>query len=249
MKKMTALIGLTLILSACSTDEAPAPSPVSHSLPPKIMLDVQSINLADRSGLQPASSPYNSNHFSPTISEAIKQWATDRLQAAGQNGQAIIVIKDASLIAQPLPIKQGMDGWFTRQQGTKYIGRAELSIEANGNEGFATTDATAMRTVTLPEDPSPMERQEAYYTLLNGLMKDLGQNLESGIQTHMAPFITSGSAMSSMNNGLPPAPMMDRPATPSMPGVGNSGYGAPPQDPTPSAAAPVAIPLSGSYAQ
>jgi hypothetical protein len=191
MKRLIAAFGLLLALTACESEQAPPPAHTSRVAPPKIALDVQVINLADRSGLQPTNSPYNGNRFTPTISDAIKQWAADRLQAAGQSGQAIIVIKDASLIAQPMPVKQGMDGWFTRQQGVKYIGRAEVSIEANGRPGFALADAVATRATTLPENPTAIEKQDAYYTLLNGLMKDLGQNLETGIQTHMGGFIVT----------------------------------------------------------
>jgi hypothetical protein len=191
MKKLFAAFGLLLALSACETEQAPPPAHSAHTLPPKISLDVQAINLADRSGLQPNSSPYNTDRFTPTISEAIRQWASDRLQAAGQSGQAIIVIKDASLIQQPLPVSHGIDGWFTRQQGVKYIARAEVSLEANGRPGFALTDAVATRAVTLPEDPTPVEKQDAYFSLLNGLMKDLGQNMETGIQTHMGGFIVT----------------------------------------------------------
>jgi len=193
MKKLSAAFGLLISLAACSSEPLP-PVPSSHTLPPKIVLDVQSINLADRSQ-QPPNSPYLTNHFTPTINDAIKQWAMDRLQAAGQTGQAIVLIKDASLTAQPLAMKDGMDSWFTRQQGVKYVARAEVSVEANGREGFATADAVATRAVTLPENPTPMERQEAYYSLLNGLMKDLGQNLDGAIQTHMSNFIITAPIM------------------------------------------------------
>ncbi len=190
MKKLTAAFGMMLALTACSYEQAP-PLPVSHVLPPKIALNVRAVNLADRSGIQPPNSPYNTNHFTPTIAEAIKQWAGDRLQAVGQNGQAIIVIKDASLTAQPLAVQDGFDSWFTRQQGLKYMGHADVSIEASGSGGFAVTDASASRVLTLPENPTAMEKQDAYYTMLNGLMKDLGENLDSGIQAHMSNFITT----------------------------------------------------------
>jgi hypothetical protein len=191
MKKMTAVFSLMIALGACASEQTPLPPVVNHILPPKITLDVQTISLADRSGMQPASSPYKSNHFTPTIAEAIRQWAGDRLQANGTSGQAIIVIKEASLVAQPLAVKDGIDSWFTRQQGEKYIGRADVSIEATGVGGFAVTDASASRILTLPENPTAIEKQDAYFTMLNGLMKDLGQNLETGIQAHMSRFITS----------------------------------------------------------
>ena len=189
MKKVVLLAGL-IAVTACA-ETLPPPTPVAQTLPPKIGFTVQSINLTDRSGLQPSASPYNGNHFSPTIADAIKQWASDRLQATGGSGQAIVVIKDATLMSQPLPMEKGISGWFTRQQAEKYTGRADVTIEANGPQGFASTDATAVRSVSLPENATPLERQDAYYTLLNGLMKDLGQNLDAGIQTHMGSFLAN----------------------------------------------------------
>ena len=191
MKKIAATLGLVAVLAACSSEQMP---PVTDHTPlPKISLDVQAITLTDRSGLQRTGSPYNSNHFSPTIAEDIKKWAGNRLQAVGQTGQAIVIIKDASLVEIPLQKKTGMDSWFTRQQGVRYTGHAEVTIEAKGKEGgrdgFATTEAVATHSVTLPENPSPIEKQDAYYALLTGLMKDLEQSLDSGIQAHMGTFI------------------------------------------------------------
>ena len=188
MKKTFAALGVILALTACSAEPAP-PMAVKQVLPPKMSVNVQAINLADRSGIQPANSPYKTNKFSPTISESIKQWASDRLQAVGTSGQAVIIIKEASLTEQKVPTKEGFEGWFTREQGVKYIGRAEVTVEAHSPQGYAVTDASASRTVSLPENPNPMERQEAYYNLINGLMTDLGKNLDSGIQTHMGNFI------------------------------------------------------------
>ena len=191
MKKIAVTLGLVTILAACSSE--PMPPITGHTPRAKISLDVQSITLADRSGPQMAGSPYNSNRFSPTIAEDIKKWAGNRLQAVGQAGQAIVIIKDASLTEIPLPKKTGMDSWFTRQQGVRYTGHAEVTVEAKGKEGgrdgFATTEAVATHSVTLPENPSPIEKQDAYYALLTGLMKDLEQSLDSGIQAHMGTFI------------------------------------------------------------
>ena len=191
MKKIMVTLGLVAALAACSSGTmTPLPD---HTARTKISLDVQAITLADRSALQMSGSPYASNHFSPTIAEDIKQWAGNRLQAVGQTGQAIVIIKDASLTEAPLPLKTGMDSWFTRQQGVRYTGHAEVSVEARGKEGgrdgFATTEAVATHSVTLPENPSPIEKQDAYYALLTGLMKDLEQSLDSGIQAHMGTFI------------------------------------------------------------
>lgn len=197
MKKLIALVGLSFALVACADGQTTPSVTFSRPMQPKLALDVQTISLTDRTTLQPANSPYNSNNFSPTIADAIKQWAGDRLQAVGQTGNAIVVIKDATLTAQPIATQSGMESWFTRQQSVKYVGRAEVSIEANGRNGFAMADGTAARSVTLPEDPTPAERQDAYTNLLNGLMKDLAQNLDAAIQSHMGGFIMRAPTLGS----------------------------------------------------
>jgi len=190
MKKLTVALGLILSLTACS-HEYRRPEVENRELLPKIGINVKRISLADRSGMQPTNSPYKNNSFSPTISQSIKQWASDRLQANGQDGQAIIVIKEASLARYSMPMEGGIDRLILRQQATKYIAKAEVALEASGPNGYAVTEATATRAVSLPEDPSEFEKQDAYYILLKGLMKDLGENLETGIHTHMAGFVTT----------------------------------------------------------
>ena len=188
MKNILFAASLIAVLAACTTDQPAVPARMDYSLPPKISLDVQSINLVDRNPLQPASSPYNSNHFEPTIDEAIRQWAKDRLQAVGPSGQAVVIIKDASLTQQGVPHETD---WFTRQQGNKYLAHAEVDLEAKGHEGYALASAQANRFETLLDNATEAERQAAYYKILNGLMKDLGQNLEASIQTHMHDFVVT----------------------------------------------------------
>lgn len=219
MKKILAICGLALALTGCADEPVMVPAPTAYALPPKMMLNVKVINLADRSGKQQMNSPYKNNDFNPTIAEAMKQWAGDRLQAVGTNGQAIIVIKDAALIAQSLFTSDSIDTWFTRQQGLKYTGHAEISLEATAAPGFAMADASATRSVTLPEHPSAEERRQAYYTLLNGLMRDLGQNMDASIQAHMSDFLVSSptygvsaipTAPTTSSTGMMnPAPMTD----------------------------------------
>lgn len=259
MKKSLLASSLILALAACADDAIPPPAAYTPVLGPKIALNLRVISLADRSGIQPANSPYASNHFSPTVAEAIKQWASDHLQAVGQTGDAIIIIKDASLNAQPLPMKDDIDSWFTRQQASKYLGHADVSIEANGPQGFAMADASASRVLTLPEDPTDIEKQDAYATMLNGLMKDLGPNLESAIRSHMNIFVTDmpayGTTVLPTSNTAPqvtPLPQsMNAPIIqPPVMGASNSAsiYAVAMPDASPAAASAstvATIPLSG----
>ncbi len=221
IKNAVAAFSFALLLAACAGDAPPPIASTEKPRLPKIALDVKTVSLADRSGAQ-TSSVFKANSFSPTIAEAIKQWAVDRLQAAGQTGNAIVLIKDASLVAQPISVKK--DGFFddllTRHQGVKYIGHAEVSIEASGREGYAMASADATRVLTLPENPTSLEKQEAYYAMLNGLMKDLGEHLDSGIKQHMSSMIVDASV-----NAAPVAPVSPSVSS-SSPAIEMSGQGA-----------------------
>jgi len=223
MKKTLAACCLVLALSACADDPLPPLASAPREVPQKIGMNVRVITLTDRSKAQQPDASNIASTFKPTISDAIKRWASGRLQATGAAGQAVITIKEASLVEKPLPIEDGMSGWFTRQQASEYIGRATVSIEASNQNGFANTDASASRKLTLPEDPSDIEEQDAYMSLLDGLMEDLSQNLDKGIYSHMSAFVGAASTeptqpMPQANSGVMPAAVMQQPqAIPPMP--------------------------------
>ncbi|MDD3029698.1 MAG: hypothetical protein PHS57_05400 [Alphaproteobacteria bacterium] len=193
MKRLSAALFFLVALNACAMqgEEPLSQTEEQKVLSPKISLDVKSITLTDRSSGQPMAPFYDSEDFSPSLPEAIKQWAVDHLQARGRSGQAIIVIKKASFVSQPIPTEEGIESWFVRQQASKYVARVDVSIEASGPNGFAVTDASAYRTVTLPENPTSLERKTAYQAMLDGVMQDLGDNLDAGIHKHMVNFLVA----------------------------------------------------------
>lgn len=186
MKKITSALALIALLSACSAEPTTRVKP-DLGVANRINLDVQSVTLTDRSGLQPSDSPYNSNHFQPTIAEGIRQWSADHLQASGTSGEALIIIKDATLTAAAIPHP---GDWMTREQTSKYSAHAEVELQIKGRgDSYALASAQASRYETLPENPSEIEKQNAYTTLLNGLIRDLGQSLEASMRDHLQSFI------------------------------------------------------------
>lgn len=196
MKNIALTLAGLLILTSCAAD-TPKVVRTDTGAGSKISLDVQTISLADRSGIQPADSPYNTNHFTPTISDSIRQWASAHLQATGTSGEAIVIIKDATLSSQALPYARD---FFTRQQASKYTGHAEVEIEIKGHAGdYAIGNAEATRFETLPENPTDLEKQNAYTTVLNGLMRDLSQNIDISLHDHMQNYTGNGPVI---ENGM-----------------------------------------------
>ena len=187
MKKILCAFALTLLLVACAADE-PAPVKQDVDLSPKINLDVLTVVVIDRSDSLLGATPYATNNFQPTIANAMRQWATSKLIAVGTTGEAIVVIRDASLKSEPL---HHTDDMFTRQQTSKYVGHAELEIDVSGREGHGQVLADASYFDTLPEEPTVLERQNAYTTLLNALMRDLSNNVRGGVRDHLGAFVVT----------------------------------------------------------
>lgn len=196
MRKHHALIVLVLSLIAmagCSSAPPVAVQPFADTAAP-IKLDVLTVTVLDRSPAQPLRSPYNTNNFQPTIANAIRHWASDKLVAVGTTGEAVVTIRDASLDAQSL--KHG-DDLFTREQASQYVAHAAVTIDVHGRAGqgasatqlSGTVNAEASRHETLPENPTPIERQNAYFKVYNGLMQDLSANLKMAIDSHLRDFI------------------------------------------------------------
>ena len=235
MKKRIAALAFITLLAACADTPAPPPKR-EYVLPPKINLDVQSLSLTDRSGMQSANSPYNSNDFQPTIAQAVRQWAKDRLQAVGAEGQAMVIIKDASLVQQAIPYEHDI---FTRQQASKYVAHVSIDVEAKGREGYAVASAEASRFVTLPENPTVAERQKAYFDVLNGLMRDVGTKLEGSIQDHMHDFVITVPMFDGSAPGSVPPVSVSVPVSGTVPLSGPNSMSGP---------SPMLMDTTGAYA-
>ncbi|HEU0118428.1 MAG TPA: hypothetical protein VFR09_07320 [Alphaproteobacteria bacterium] len=184
MKKLASAFALSILLAACSS--APPPKVASDfGAPSKINLDVKTVSLTDRSNAT------DGVHMQPSVADAIKQWSTDHLQAAGSAGEAIVVIKDASVVQQAIP-HEGQ--WFTREQTSKYNAHVEVELQIKGQgDSYAIASAQASRYETLPENATEAEKQNAYMTVLNGLVRDLGQNLNGSIHEHLQHFVMDSS--------------------------------------------------------
>ncbi len=218
MKRLLTLAALAL-LAACSSDSRPEPITLDYSQLGKIYLDANDLRIVNRAKSAPQWSPYVGHLFEPKLTDAVNRWAADRLQATGQMGHATLIIKDANVTEQSLATASDFESMFTRQQASKYIGRIEVSLEAqspvDGSVSMASAQAT--HAVTLPEAPTEDEKYDAYARLLSSLMTELDKNLDRAIRSHMSRFVLSGPSAAKETPTLPPsAPRMDSAMPPLM---------------------------------
>jgi hypothetical protein len=195
MKKIIASFALLFSLAACAENQPPPVKPEADTSA-KINLDVLSVTVIDHSTPPEANSAYASNNFQPTIANALRSWAMEKIVAVGSTGEAVIMIRDASLKSENL--SHG-DHMFTREQASKYIGRAEIEMSVKGREGSGHVVAEAGQFETLPENPSTRERQNAYTKILNRLSRDIAAKLRANIYDHLGTFVITAPILKDGN--------------------------------------------------
>jgi len=187
-----ALAGLVaLVLAACQT-----PPPVQR-LPDLTYGHLDRLNL-DAAAIEVVSeyrSPMkepNVEHFFPTSPQtALERWAADRLDAAGRQGIARFVIKDARGTATPLAIDKGLTGAFKKEQSVRYEASIEALLEIVDERGFRKGFASARvsRTRTLGEDATLNERDKTWFDLTEAVMRDFNAEMEKNIRQYLGVFL------------------------------------------------------------
>lgn len=187
-----AILGLVLALAGCNAappPPAPLPELTFGHLPP-YELDVSVVAIDD--AYQP---PPDAGHVegempvSPAV--AAERWAHDRLRAVGRAGTARFVIREASVVAVPLPRQGGLAGAFTDQQTLRYDARLAVRLEVEnmdlGQAGAVTAEAS--RSQTVAESAGPAERQRLQFALIEGLMGQLNAEFDRNIPRYLGAYL------------------------------------------------------------
>jgi len=141
---------------------------------------------------QPPLKAPNVEHLFPVSPEtALRRWADDRLANHGQDGVARFIIIDASVRETALKMKTGLMGVFTKEQSERYEANIETMLEILDSQGVRKAYATARvgNTLTVREDATVNEREQAWFNLTETLMKDFNREMESNIRKHLVNWI------------------------------------------------------------
>lgn len=188
------LAAVALVILALGACQQPPPRPTypeltwTHLAP--FQLDVAEVEIV--SEYEPTFRPPNVEHLAPAApEEAARRWAEDRLQAAGKEGRAKVIIREASIVEVPLELEEGVRGYVTTEQAERYDAVVEVEIEIRNprgyRDGFVT--ARAERTRTVPEDITLNERERVWFELTDGLMKDFDAEMSKNIREHLGRFL------------------------------------------------------------
>jgi hypothetical protein len=186
------LVPLTLAVGGCETAPPQAqrqPQLRFDHLAP-IRLDVAVVEVVNKYKA-PLRAPNVEHRFPTPPDKVLRQWAEDRLVAAGASGSATFVIRDASVKETELPTKKGLKGLFYKEQAQRYDATFDVLLriaDANGREvGYVT--ARAERSRSVPEDISLNERERAWFVLTEKTVNDLGAELEDNIRNTLGRFL------------------------------------------------------------
>lgn len=188
-----ALMLVAVTLAACATEGPPkrgTPELRFTNLAP-LMVAAQGPRI-QTVYVSPLRNP-NVEHLMPVSPErAIRQWVQDRLHATGAGVDTLVVeIRDASVVETRLSTKKGVVGFFTDDQEAKYDAKANVVLQMRGPDGRVKAEAftSAWRTRSINEKASLADREQIWFDLVEELMRDVDQQLETGLRQYFSDYL------------------------------------------------------------
>ncbi len=170
-------LSVVFLLSGCC-DAPPAttlPDMTFANLTP-IELDVAAVEV--RGDYKPPMKEPNIEHtFSTPLYVAVEKLIKRELIASGSENVLRVIIKDASVVREELPVTRGFKDIFMIEPSellkAKVLLRFELVNDQSSDIVLSQAEVIARRTKTLMEDASLADRDCAYLNLTEALMNDL----------------------------------------------------------------------------
>lgn len=189
--RCVALCVVLFALTSCHTPQPPGVvAEFSFRHMPKIEFNLSNIVVIDE--FRPSyKDPHVEHLFVPSPTMVIRRWREDRLRALGNTGILRVIIKDASIVEEKLPVFRSLESLVQVNQSERYKARVHVLFEAESLQRgkIQRVDVTAERTLTVPENISLLERQNAWYRLIESVMDDFNITAENAIDLHLAEML------------------------------------------------------------
>lgn len=130
--------------------------------------------------------------FNTSLDTELESWLDKRVHAAGTRGTVTLNIKDANFTSTTLDKRDGIEGYFTRDQAARWDGRisATVSLTGVGPDGLSSASFTVnvAASNTVPEKASESEKSKIYHSLVNKLITLFNQEADKQIQQNFGRF-------------------------------------------------------------
>jgi hypothetical protein len=166
----------------------PPPAPML----PQFNLAVAEIKIVPAYAPGPGATAEQSVPFAPRA--ALETWARTHVQARGRQGQAWIVIRDASISAKQVPPRTAdWRDWFRRQPVERYDAVLELEVQIKDDAGRtrAQTVARATHARFLMDDHRDYQRERTaqLQALSDEIIAAALKRLEGEVRTNLAQWV------------------------------------------------------------
>lgn len=182
-----------LLLGACAQEHPASTLPeIGFSHLEKIHLKASTIEVTSQyqSSLK---APNVEHRFSTSPEKAAINWANSRLAVSGNAAyKARFVIIDASVIEVPVEkTKSGIVGVFTAEPTANYFAslKAKLIMQPINGGTASEISINANRNILIHENVSLAERESIWLEMVEALMFDFNNEMESRIRTHFSNFV------------------------------------------------------------
>lgn len=124
-----------------------------------------------------------------TPREALGIWVRDRLSATGSGGILQVQVLEASVVDDPLDTETGFIGWFKNEQAKRLTAslKVRFSYASAGRTRQAYADTIVQKSLTFAEKMSLEEREQAEFSLVEGLLQEFDVKAAQALTKHM-PF-------------------------------------------------------------
>lgn len=160
-------------LSACVTTPMPINNPpLDYAAMQPIRLDVRELLIINDSSTTAATQSLAAYGQSPE--QALREWASKRIQTVGSQGSYSLIIKDANFNIVKLPVKSGFKGWMEREQAERWDAYLSVLVAIEGSAAqypAAEMTISVRSSLTLPEEASDGEKTQTYNSIINKLIE------------------------------------------------------------------------------
>ena len=190
---MRALAAFALLfVAACQ----PAPqsytlSPVTFRSQPVIRINVAKINVVE-DYISPVSAPNVEHQMSTPPAQGVKIWVSERLQAVGTSGTLDVVITNASVKENKLPVKQGVRGLFTDDQSERYDANLAVTLRLYDGENAMSRsqgDVNVSRSRTINEKASLADREKLWHDMSTEMVQSYDREAEVRLRQYFANYL------------------------------------------------------------
>ncbi len=191
-RRFTLALLPALALAACSHEAAGPSYPLlRYNYLTQLHLSVASIDIND--SWVPESQADVARLSPEPPEDALKQMARDRLIAAGNSGQAVFKIEDASI----------------RREGPWLYGHlaVQLSITGGNNQPSGFAEAAVARNVAVPEEGGDTALRQTLYDMTKAMMDNMNVEFEYQVRKSLRDWLQDTSPSST---AIPP-PVEEKP--------------------------------------